>query len=345
MRAGISKTLVMLGLLGTALGAGCASIVGADFDRPGTGTRTSADGGFTISADGDVVALPIATEDFVTAYAHALCDDLARCCADNAIGFDLNACLAVAIGRAQSSYVNPGKSAGLTYDPAAAGECVARTRKATQACAWTTEDARIGNYSCSKVYVGTKKPGEACEEQNDCASSPEGIVTCTPWSIPTGDGGRVEGQQCTLLRRAASRGDSCDYSGPDHPSALADCFTPEGDALLCDATTKTCQPPAPIGATCSYGSYCTDDAYCTATSSSAPGLCARKLGVGQACADNTQCEPQLWCDTSEVCAARKPPGAACEYSAECASRYCSKSKCLSNAVGLPDRCGGASTGG
>lgn len=340
-RSGRSNTRVLIGLLATTLGAGCASIVGADFDRRATGPQMGADGGSTTSADSGPVALPVPAEGFVASYAHALCDDLARCCTENAYGFDADACLAVAQGRAQEDFVSPGKVAGLRYDPVAAGECVARTRQASQTCEPRFARNSLVNDPCQWIYTGGKKPGESCAESNDCAASEEGLVECVSWSVALPDGGSSKGEQCTLFRPATA-GDSCDYAGPTHPSIVGACYEGLG-ALRCDPGTKTCQAARTLGASCTSGT-CVEGAFCDTVNGA--DKCEPKRIAGQACREDTDCAAELYCDrVAQACAAKKAAGALCQAWWECTSMMCEGSKCRTNALARPELCGGGPTGG
>ena len=283
---------------------------------------------------------PVASSDFANQYAHAVCDNIAACCAKAGIGYDANACLSAAQGIIQGLIVNPATAAGATYDPNAAGACIDQVKQAALACGETPSQKSALNNACNKVYSGSKKPGEPCNTSLDCQASSDGTVTCDHWSSSGGDGGTSSGTLCQV-RKTPVGGEPCGGStgGGAPPSVVGDCGYGASDTFMCDYQTNTCQPRKAVGQSCTGSDTCVTTAYCAA------GKCAPRLDVGAACQPyDGSCNAQTRCDSaSKTCQPKLADGAACTQSSDCAGGRCSSNKCASSSYADPTVCGGAAT--
>lgn len=298
----------------------------------GAGMWIAACGG---SSSNGGAAPPVTANDFVGAWAHAVCDNIAACCAKGGIGYNANNCLVAVQGLIQAG-VNQATAAGATYDATAAGDCVAKTRDAVVACNDTTQSKSDTNAACNRVYSGTKKPGESCNLSSDCASSPDGTVTCDHWSTGSQDGGASSGTLCQL-RKTPKGGEPCGSSGGMPASVVGACDYGQSDAFACDYQTHACVPRSDIGATCTSSDSCVTTAYC------ASQKCAARLGVGGACTGfGSECDATSRCDTAtKLCAAKLADGAVCMTGTDCAGGRCSGGKCRPSSWADPSYCGGA----
>jgi hypothetical protein len=272
-------------------------------------------------------------DQFSLAFAHAVCDDAAKCCQDNGFKYDEKTCLQVAQRAAKQGVVQPAMTAGAVYDPNAAQECVAKLRQAVQSCSLDDVQSVIVNDTCSRVYAGKKKPGEKCTSSVECAPSPQGRMYCVSWS---GDQQAQDGV-CLVRKFPAEAGDTCDTS-QQHP-VIATCETSDLSDFQCDPGTKTCLERKPIGQSCKDApKSCAKDAYCNTKTNN----CEARLAAGATCADPGECNVDTFCDSgSKTCIAKKEKGEACKDASECKSQSCSGGKCLANRVASADLCGGS----
>lgn len=90
------------------------------------------------------------------------------------------------------------------------------------------------------------------------------------------------------------------------------------------APNQKCTAKPTAGFPC--GSGCASDFHCVA------GICQPKLPSGAPCVSTSQCQKDLFCDSSAVpmpvCAAKAPGGTACTSSAGCASGTCVPGQCM-----------------
>jgi len=163
----------------------------------------------------------------------------------------------------------------------------------------------------SKIFIGVRQVGEACESALDCAKgsrcytsssvlSNKGV--CTPY--------RAKGEPCTSSK-------DCDST-----SSPLVCVTPKD-------SPASCQPPAKEGEPCSDRPCDTTDSilFCdTGTNPKAP-VCARRTlkKEGENCTSSKECETDLFCNYTSypmVCGRLKQTGEPCKSSSECKSARC-----------------------
>lgn len=88
----------------------------------------------------------------------------------------------------------------------------------------------------------------------------------------------------------------------------------------------TAKPTAgfPCGSGCASGFYC--------QTGTGTAICQPRLAAGAPCTSTSQCQTELFCDTSAlpmpVCAARLPGGSPCTSSSGCASGQCVPGQCM-----------------
>jgi hypothetical protein len=222
-----------------------------------------------------------------------------------------------------------------TYDAAAGSKCLEEVRAQKGSASFCDEG--ISAPSCEKAFgsnTGTKKPGEACSEDEECAPSAEGKVECASLFV---GGSQIKKCQVQVTGKLGDTpcagtvdGNTTSFSG----SGTATDIPPKGylcyvkDGLRCDSKTGACAAIAKVGEACEgFGSYlCTKDAYCDTTAKK----CVARKAVGAACTgfSSEQCVEGAYCDsTTKACVASLAVGAPCKSSNECASGSCVNSAC------------------
>lgn len=215
------------------------------------------------------------------------------------------------------------------FDQAKANACLAEVRaQGDDKC----DTAAGGTPSCDQVFssvAGTAEPGEACEDDDDCAPSDEGEVECETQFI---DSATV--QQCQVRLPGVEGSSPC--VGTVDGSVIfgsggGDTIPPKGylcnlaDGLSCDSESGACQALGAVGEPCAGGFYsCVAEAYCNFSE----GVCVARSGLAAPCTSDDQCQASAFCDpSSETCAERHAIGEACTMNAECVSDSCTNQKC------------------
>ncbi len=229
-------------------------------------------------------AVPLSA--FCDAFFDAMCEPLTRCdCGDTA----------EAMCRAQQADLCPTfPSSAMTravdegrlhYDADAAAALVARTRARAAHCQSFVDslDWQVADlFTVGGVFEGTVPAGGACSVLGFELISECRLGSCAP------NGG---GYGC---RAAVGVGDACDDT---HQCADLDARLTTDFGI--DRLALRCVPASDAGT---------------------EGVCRRRLGDGEACASDTDCESNLCQD--QHCRSR-PNGESCVTSRECASGYCS----------------------
>jgi hypothetical protein len=270
------------------------------------------------------------------AFVSDYCDAFAPCCAKAGRPSDGSQCKAF-IGAFTS---------GSGFDQAAADKCLAdinATKNNANFC-----DTGTSPPSCSKVFQsssggGTKKPGETCSTDSECASSAEGKAQCGDIFK---DGMTIRKCQIVIVGKAGDSpcvetidGNITYFSGSsttmDVPPKGYSCDKASG--LRCDSSTEKCVALGKEGDSCTTSDACEKTLYCE--SGSMPKCAARKP-VGSTCTFS-ECVTNAFCDnTSKTCVAKTPAGGACTTSSACEGGSCVNGKCGSNDLGLAFLCGG-----
>ena len=282
-RAWLAGKSSKFGLLTALLLAGCGASVSEVPAGGGAGTG-SATGGSS-SASG-----PIAVEDLRTRLASAFCDGIADCCRAAALPYDAMSCKSTAVDTLE---LDPliSDSPRVRYDPDAAGQCLDAYVAFLRGCVGTDEVPESVNGPCTRALVGLVPPGGACVETNECARPDSGNVSCQ--IDPT----LAMGGTCvvTSAPRHASVGEACSGSCDDEDDCLGS--------------------PGPIGAAPAPTCFGSDGLYCNSA-----GNCQPFVADGGPCSLEG-CQKQSYCDAG-VCTPKKPDGASCNDSRECAADRC-----------------------
>jgi hypothetical protein len=309
----------------------------------GAGTSASSSGG-GMSVGGVISGPPVAAENFVDQWAAAVCDSVQPCCQASKYGWDRQGCLSK-MASLVSAQASAASTAGVTWDAAAAGKCIAGTKRDYAGCN-PPLDFELDEL-CRSVLVASKQTGETCTSSIQCMSTTNGQGACGSVRVDAGTGTR---QVCTVRSTTyarAKQGEPCNNDckyiakdsvrcyGNDRPAGdggaggpvlLANCF--ENDGLHCDETTGRCIARLPAG------SPCKDSFDCAAGLACVSGKCASPPALGVTCTLGSGCVAGLYCDDRKfVCMEGLPDGASCDATSHCQSGTClctsvSQSNCV-----------------
>jgi hypothetical protein len=290
------------------------------------------------SGSGNGATLAAGKDDFIAKY----CAEYAPCCAKVNRPSDGATC------RIFFSALTP-----PNYNAAAANDCLTEVHAAAASPTFCDGLSNASEPSCSKVFdsaSGTLQPGEPCTQDEECAPSAEGKVTCM--SV-FNNGAEIRKCQVQIAGKA---GDSpCagtvdgnityySFSGPVTDVAPKAYLCDVATAVYCDSSSRKCTAIGMLGDTCTTnsGQYtCVKAAYCDFTTRT----CTATKAVGEACHSFPQeCSVGNYCDDATMkCAVALADGTACMSSLTCASKTCVNGKCAkpgSSDFGLALICGG-----
>jgi len=275
-----------------------------------------------------------------SAFVNSFCDLMQPCCAMAGRPADGKQCRLLYTAFAPAN-----------YNPTAGEACLNALRAVSGQPNYCTET--VNNVpACDDAFpdapgMGSKKPGEDCNQDNDCAPSSEGKVECQH----TLSGGveirkcqvQVTGKEGDKPCAGTVEGNVTSYNpitGSEIPVKAYLCRTADG--LYCDWDTDTCTRFKAVGEACSGSMDCGRGAFCET------GKCAARKAAGQMCmggfGSRQECVDGLFCqESSMTCAAQMGHGAACTESEECKSRDCVNGKCegeIPDDLGLAFLCGG-----
>jgi hypothetical protein len=276
------------------------------------------------------------SSEFVSSY----CDLLQPCCAMAKLSTDGKQCKALL-----------GAFAPTNYNATAGEACLAELRAASGKPDFCSDGLDGTTGSCDKAFPdqssGSKKPGETCDMDDECAPSAEGDVRCQRASVVGGTVVRkcqvhVIGKEGDQPCVGTVDGSVTSYSssGDDVPPKGYLCRVADG--LYCDWTSHACVKFKAIGESCSGSSDCGRGGSCDG------GKCVARKELGAACtggfASQGECVEGAYCSaTSMTCAAQLGDGMACTDQEACKSQDCVNGKCKGDvpanfALGL--LCGG-----
>lgn len=236
----------------------------------------------------DSAAAPVARSDLPTVLADKACAALESCCRQAGVSFDVAACRTSGGARLQQELDQQYDGPNVSYDPRAAGDCVAEI----SAAAWCGQDPDAPPFdACRRAFAGTLPLGAACSRAAECASSAQGQADCdfarggvcasasTAAASPHGKSGDPCAGTCV--------GNSCDtLMVPEGSGSTPWCYRDEG--LAC-SSMQVCVPLLAKGAPCS----------------------------------SIDCQAGLYCDfPAGVCVDAKPNGQHCNSPYECQSGFC-----------------------
>lgn len=239
---------------------------------------------------------PVASDNFVTQLASALCGNVGGCCQEAGLGYDRAACETAL--EALYGGLLAAVTSSADFDPVLAGECVEQVRTDAASCALHN----LGGEACADVFAGVfadpRGEGEACGQS--CERTMSG-TNCYIHGSDSGECYREEGLYCeptTLVcTRLVSNGAECTVSeacenGYCDSGACAaplaeggDCgFEDEAcaDGLICSAASGQCSPRAANGVPCFFEEDCMSD-YCAPDGTCADASEAPSLLLASAC--------------------------------------------------------------
>lgn len=298
-------------------------------------------GGCSGSDDG---VTPVTLDKYPQEFANALCDTVAPCCKAASVPYVESTCKSAASDQ-WAQVIAQSSAAHTTYDPDAAGRCIAAIKKVLASCTETPGD---GTAVCDKVFLGTIAVGGACTTSKDCVSpaicardfnnpslNAAGVCAAPPSSAAHAHEGEACSGNCFTLSNSSSV--ECENFGTSGgPTVAGSCYVSDG--LFCN-DTQTCAKFAKIGETCSTGG-CVDGAYCNA------GVCAAQIDSGSCAQAQDACSAKSYCDLGQ-CFAKKQDHFGCAQSEECASGICAppstgsgQGTCGAPSIGTPQFCSG-----
>jgi len=246
---------------------------------------------------------PVGQDELLERVTDAICEPIADCC--SAAGYEMNRDSCVATAGSMVTLATPCAD-GMTYDSAAAAECIATVEAVLGECRLIYP----GDVdACTRVCAGSTAVGAPCESPQECASPPGGVARCM--GHPDGD------FLCSTLRPAEA-GQTCvgfcvesdgvldceavDFSVDGVGASLDYCFRDDGLACI----DSVCQPRIAVGQSCRlatdetpglFDDGCIAEAYC----SPATEVCAARVPVGGTCSERSSCATGSYCSADGTC--------------------------------------------
>lgn len=265
------------------------------------------------------------------AFVQQYCDLFAPCCAKVSKTYDQGKCTAF-LGAFTSS---------ATFDPAKGDGCLAAARAKQSDPNFC--DSGAGEGACDGVFEsaggrGAKPLGTQCEDDDECAASPEGTTRCathfannaTTKTCQVQVHGKEGDEPCVGYKDGSTTvtSSSGNDEGPP-PNRVVICWT--ADNLFCNRTTKKCERSQGVGGSCDPNSTfaCDKSGFCD----SATKKCVARLAQDATCQpfNDKQCADKLFCDdTTKKCTPSTPTGSPCEKNDQCEKGSCTNGKCSSS---------------
>ena len=252
---------------------------------------------------------PVPKDRFASEAAAAICDNIGPCCSREGYAHDAAACR-----NQYAAFIAQVLLTGnVSYDAAAAGECLAVLRQVAQSCGEMPDDN-----ACLRVVAGTLGPGEACTRSSECAAPEGGRASCRDDRCEVAVRAKL-GEACSGTCAREGSGVSCSFSGPSAETS-GTCYVDDG--LYCAETSFKCERVARLNEPCDGWRGCEGGAWCNG------GVCVAQSAAGGPCASSEDCQAGLDCDWErQQCAAPQPDGSACVDGSSCASERCKDGKC------------------
>ena len=262
-------------------------------------------------------------------FADSYCGEFAKCCAQAGLPSDGSVCRLL--------------MSGGSYNSQAGNACLAEMK--SQVAAGTFCTSQGSSSACDNVSgsgSGSKKPGETCNVDGDCASSSDGKVACASVYVNTTFINKCQ------VQVAGKVGDACagTQDGDVFLSSSVDATDVAPRIVVCNTSdgiqckSGTCAALAVTGASCGSTLDCVRSAFCNPA-----GNCAVRVAAGSACAsgDDDECTDGNYCASgTKMCTAKGANGAACTKANMCQSSNCPSNTCQSNGLdnlGLTLLCG------
>lgn len=245
--------------------------------------------------------------EFVSAYQSQLCLNLQRCCSISGMTLDTSICSAL--------YASAGTGTSSTaFNPEAAAQCIADMAASTQC---RTTDAVP---SCTRVYLGSRGPGESCSADVECAQPEAGDSTCNVLRgfCVAGLPGLLNDACQQSCERDTNGIVSCVW-GPSSSEVAGGAYVVNcmaNDGLAC-GTAGRCVALAGVGQPCTTDASCERSLYCAAAGVGSVASCQPRSEIGSSCTDFVRpCVASGYC-SGGLCVLKKAEGARCLSHAEC----------------------------
>ena len=263
-------------------------------------------------------------------FADSFCGEVVKCCAQASLPSNGNLCHLV-------------MSSG-SYNSQAGNACLAEMKSEVAAGTFCTT---LGSPACDSVSgggsSGSKKPGETCNVDGDCAPSSDGKVACASLYVNSAFihecQVQVPGKVADTPCAGTQDGDTFLWATDVTEIAPRAIVCNTADGVQCKS--GVCAALAAVGASCGSTFECVRSAFCD----SGTGKCSLRVVVGNACpsGDDDQCLDGNYCASgTNQCTARGANGAACKTANMCQSSNCPTNTCESNGLdtfGLQLICG------
>ncbi len=206
----------------------------------------------------------------------------------------------------------------MLADAQARADCLAQLRKVAPLTDFCSEFGNLEQPACPdprrQALTGSKKPGETCAAEAECAPSFEGVVACKGVCQVTKRGKDADGPCIATMDGDVETRLEGDASGAN----VFVCFL--RDELVCDPTSKKCIKPIAVGGECTDSAACIPTAYCDSKAKK----CATRKANGSSCEEG-QCQGQC---VDGFCKAASSEGGSCKDNTTCVSGLaCSGGKC------------------
>jgi hypothetical protein len=310
---------------------------------------------------------PVALADLCPLFTNDLCIYLMQCV--DAPFRDIDHCKAEVDCYGLPQLTAAAAAGSVRYDPSKVGAC--HQRFLADPChfgffLFTPDIYEVLSY-CPGTVTPEVAPGGACDSSGECAGGyckktndtcPGVCIAFPKAGEPCPDGQCDKGLFCTQAQVCApppKAGAPCatlqDCVPGGYCVASSACPTPN---LFCDATTKTCQAGAGLGAPCGVPQgamvsdqiLCDASLWCDAVFLDKSGVCRMPGGMGATCNDQADCTGGLHCigyvpfstgpgvtPTLGTCSGPSSAGGACQTDLDCVSGLrCSNSVCTSLAA-------------
>jgi hypothetical protein len=266
---------------------------------------------FACSSDAPDDSAQKAQDKFVSDFCDVLVDPTKVCCQK---GLNLTSDKTVCVKAVVE--VEP----AMLKDEAARTACLAQLKAASPLADFCTDFGNLDLPACPdlrrKLLTGTKKAGEPCATDIECAPDYGGPVACKGVCQVTKRG--KEGDGPCVATVEASKVVKKQKADAEGASAIV-CYM--RDTLSCDEATKKCIKPKELGGDCTDHDSCIRTAYCDDTTKK----CTVRRPRGASCSTDRQCQAPLNCDAT-FCRDDVAEGAACERAEQCATDICGDGK-------------------
>ena len=255
-------------------------------------------------------------------FADSYCAEVAKCCTQAGISSNGQVCHML--------------FSGGSYNATAGQACLNEMNAKVAAGTFCSDNGT--STTCNQVYStgasGSKKPGDTCEQDSDCASSAKGKVTCA--SLYTGSENWIYKCQVQIAGKAGD-GPCLGTQDGDIFSSFSTSTVLPSEGYVCNTAdgvqcaTGTCVALSAVGQSCDYSSNCVRDAFCDSNSH-----CTSRAAAGATCkgVDSDECTSGYYCPTasSRQCTAKAANGSACTSDSMCKSDTCNTGTCQAGAL-------------